>query len=79
MRRGSLTAAEEITGHKYETIGNWLRRAGNHAEVITAILVHDLHLTVVEVDAFWSFVKKSSQLLETGQARRPEWARAGDV
>jgi transposase-like protein len=24
MRRGSLRAAEEITGHKYETIGRWL-------------------------------------------------------
>jgi transposase-like protein len=23
MRRGSLRAAEEITGHKYETIGEW--------------------------------------------------------
>jgi len=27
MRRGNLRAAEEITGHKYETIGQWLRRA----------------------------------------------------
>ena len=27
MRRGSLSAAEEITGHKYETIGRWLRMA----------------------------------------------------
>ena len=27
MRRGSLRAAEEITGHKYETIGRWLRLA----------------------------------------------------
>jgi transposase-like protein len=28
LRRGSLRAAEEITGHQYETIGQWLRRAG---------------------------------------------------
>jgi len=34
MRRGSLFAAEEITGHKYETIGHWLRAAAQHAEVI---------------------------------------------
>src|ERR1700730_16550774 len=27
MRRGSLRAAEEITGHKYETISGWLKRA----------------------------------------------------
>src|SRR5215472_9576157 len=27
MRRGSLRAAEEITGHTYETISGWLKRA----------------------------------------------------
>jgi transposase-like protein len=58
LRRGSLRAAEEITGHKYETIGQWLRRAGGHAEALTAVLVQDLHLTEVEVDEFWSFVRK---------------------
>jgi hypothetical protein len=36
MRRGSLRAAEEITGHKYETIGRWLRLAAEHAEALTA-------------------------------------------
>ena len=62
LRRGSLRAAEEITGHKYETIGQWLRRAGRHAEALTAVLVHDLHLTEVEVDEFWSFVRKKGNL-----------------
>jgi transposase-like protein len=59
MRRGSLSAAEEITGHKVETIRRWLRAAARHAEALTEVLVHDLHLSEVEVDAFWSFVKKS--------------------
>jgi transposase-like protein len=59
MRRGSLSAAEEITGHKYETIGRWLRLAAAQAEAITEALVQELELSVVEVDAFWSFVKKS--------------------
>jgi len=62
LRRGSLRAAEEITGHKYETIGQWLRRAGKHAEALTEVLVHDLHLTEVEVDEFWSFVGKKGPL-----------------
>jgi transposase-like protein len=65
MRRGSLNAAEEITGHKYETLGEWLRRAVGHAEAITDVLVHELQLSAVEVDAFWSFVKK-------GVATRPQ-------
>lgn len=66
MRRGSLRAAEEITGHKYETIGAWLRRAGAHAEALTEVLVTDLGLVEVEVDEFWSFVRYKG-----GQPKRP--------
>src|SRR5947209_12828906 len=58
MRRGSLRAAEEITGHKYETISVWLKRAAAHAEAITQVLAGDLHLSQVEIDEFWSFVQK---------------------
>jgi transposase-like protein len=58
MRRGSLRAAEEVTGHKYETIGTWLRLAARHAEALTQVLVHDLQLSTLEVDEFWSFVRK---------------------
>ena len=58
MRRGSLRGAEEITGHKYETISVWLKRAANHAAAITQVLASDLHLSQVEIDEFWSFVQK---------------------
>lgn len=77
MRRGSLSAAEELTGHKYETLGRWLRAAAAHAEALTAALVHDLHLSAVEVDAFWSFVQRSSALLQQQTPRRPGWGHAG--
>ena len=66
LRRGSLRAAEEVTGHKYETISRWLRRAASHAEALTDALVHDLHLTEVEVDEFWSFVRHKG-----GRPKRP--------
>src|SRR3989442_2056504 len=63
MRRGSLRGAEEITGHKYETISVWLKRAATHAEAITQVLAKDLHLSQVEIDEFWSVVlKKRGQL-----------------
>ena len=58
MRRGSLHAAEEVTGHKYETIGTWLHPAARHAEALTQVLVPDLKLSTVEVDEFWSFVRR---------------------
>lgn len=63
LRRGSLNAAEEQTGHKYETIGRWLKATAHHAEVLTEALVHDLHLSQVEIDEFWSFVRKKGGLL----------------
>ena len=58
MRRGSLRAAEEITGHKYETISVWLKRAASQAAALTQVLASDLHLSQVESDACWSFVQK---------------------
>ena len=75
MRRGSLRAAEEVTGHKYETIGRWLRLAAAQAEALTEALVHDLGLSEVEVDEFWSFVEKSSA--GSGRPTRRGWASAG--
>jgi transposase-like protein len=74
MRRGSLRAAEEITGHKYETIGIWLRRASEHAAALNAVLAEDLHLSTVEIDEFWSFVRK-----KTAQMSQPTQENAGDA
>lgn len=59
MERGSLRDAERITGHTYETFGQWLRLAATHAEAISDVLANDLHLEAVEIDAFWSFVQKN--------------------
>jgi transposase-like protein len=70
LRRGSLRAAEEVTGHKYETIGRWLRQAATHAEALTEALATELHLTEVEVDEFWSFVRTKG-----GAAPRPALSR----
>src|ERR1700686_5009727 len=74
MRWGSLRAAEEITGHKYETIGEWLRRASEHAEALTALLTQDLPLSTVERAGFGSFVQK-----KTGPLTKPMQGSAGDA
>jgi hypothetical protein len=72
MRRGSLRAAEEVTGHKYETIGRWVVLAAEHAEALTEVLVHDLELSTLEVDEFWSFIQRrigsSPQRIHRGEA-----------
>src|SRR6266478_5920203 len=81
MRRGSLRAAEEITGHKYETISEWLKRAARHAEALTQVLANDLHLNQVEIDEFWSFVQKKTaqHLSQTAENGGDAWSRIGRV
>ncbi len=81
MRRGSLRAAEEITGHKYETISVWLKRAATHAAALTQVLASELHLSQVEIDEFWSFVQKKTAQhpsLMKGNAG-DAWSRIGRV
>lgn len=56
LGRGSLRAAEEQTGHNYETIATWIRRIGEHADAVTDLLVRDLLVSEVELDELWSFV-----------------------
>ena len=75
MRRGSLRAAEEVSGHKYETIGHWLRLAAAHAAELEQALVRDLELSTVEVDEFWSFVRRRTS--SSGRVTRRMPATAG--
>jgi transposase-like protein len=80
LRRGSLRAAEEQTGHNYETIAGWIRRIGAHADAVSEVLVRDLELSEVELDEFWSFVGKKGELpRRLGQPilPRPSKASAG--
>jgi len=81
MRRGSLRAAEEITGHKYETISVWLKRAAAHAEALTQVLASDLHLSQVEIDESWSFVQKKRAQLpsRTKESAGAAWSKTGTV
>ena len=76
LRRGSLRAAEEVTGHKYETIGQWLNLAAAHAAALEDALVRDLALSAVEVDEFWSFVRRRTSNSGRVTRRRPATAGA---
>jgi transposase-like protein len=70
LRRGSRRAAAEQTGHKYETISHWLRLAAAHAATVSDALTRDLDLSTVEVDAFWSFVKRRNAMSPWRTRRR---------
>jgi transposase-like protein len=73
MRRGSLRATEEVSGHTYETISHWLHLAARHGEALTQVLVHDLQRSTREVDACWSFVRSRTAPGQSPIRRRMGW------
>jgi transposase-like protein len=52
-RINSLVRAK---GHKEDTIIDWIREAGNHAEAIEEVLLAEYHLTRGQIDGLWAYV-----------------------
>ena len=51
-----MSSTARITEHKEETIGDWLREAAQHAEVIEEVLLADYQLTRAQIDGLWAYV-----------------------
>ncbi len=63
VERNSLRAISRIKHCKLDTIRHWLDLAGQHAAVVSEYLIHGLHLTQVQIDELWTFVKKNRRTL----------------
>lgn len=59
VERGSMRGAARAMGVDKDTICDWVRKASEHAEAFTEYMLHDLHMTAVELDELWTTVKKS--------------------
>jgi transposase-like protein len=59
VERGSMRGAARAMGVDKDTICDWVRKASEHAEELTEYMLHDLHMTAVELDELWTTVKKS--------------------
>jgi transposase-like protein len=57
--RNSLRAIERLTHHPHTTLLHWVDLAGQHAAAVSSHLIRNLHVTQVQVDELWTFVKKS--------------------
>lgn len=58
MERGSIRGTARAVGVTKDTVSRWLERAGEHSEDVSQHLMRDLHLTQVQVDEIWGFIKK---------------------
>ncbi len=63
VERNGIRSIGRLTGHHRDTIGNLLSDIVEHAEQMNDFLIHDLKLTPIECDEFWSFVKKKKRNL----------------
>lgn len=57
--RNSLRAVSRLTPHSPNRVMHWLDLAGQQAAGLSANLISGLHLTQVQIDELWTFVKKN--------------------
>jgi transposase-like protein len=54
-----IRGTERLTGVKDDTIIAWLRKAEQHTRTFNDFMMVNIHLTQLQVDEFWAFVKKN--------------------
>ena len=53
-----LRGIAEVLGTKLDTVREWLRRAAEQSARVNDLILRELHVSQVELDALWTFVKK---------------------
>jgi transposase-like protein len=51
-----ISSLVRTTGHKEDTIGDWVREAAQHAVAIEEVLLAEYHLTRGQIDGLWAYV-----------------------
>ena len=60
------------------TVQTWLRQAAQHLDAVSHYLIHDLHLTQVQVDELWALLGRQEVDPQSQQKqRRCRWVWAG--
>ena len=51
-----ISSLARAKGHKEDTIIDWVRQAGQHAEAIEEVLLSEYQLTRGQIDGLWAYV-----------------------
>ena len=51
-----ISSLGRAKGHKEDTIVDWVKAAGEHAEAVEAVLLKDYRLERGQIDGLWSYV-----------------------
>lgn len=79
VERNGVRSIERLTGHHRDTIGNLLSDIAEHAEQMNNFLIHDVKLSPIECDEFWSFVKKKKRTLSNHARNQISLAMRGSL
>ena len=63
VEKNGVRSISRITKLNKNTVVAWLEDLAEHADQLTAFLVHDLSLSTYEVDELWTAVKKNKRKL----------------
>jgi len=70
--RNSIRAIERITGHHRDSIGGLLGDLALHAKEVNEFFLKDVKMGEMQIDEFWTFVKKSKRTLSKKMIRNLE-------
>ena len=56
-----IRATARVFEVKPDSVQNWLQQASKHMETVSRYLLHDLHLTQVQVDELWALIGKRQE------------------
>jgi len=56
-----ISSLTRVTGHKEDTILEWLRAAGKHAEEIDDVLLSKYKISRGQIDGLWAFVENKGE------------------
>jgi len=59
VERGSIRGAARAIGVDKDTIVEWVKKASQHADAFSQYMIHELHMSTVELDELWTTIKKS--------------------
>jgi threonine synthase len=72
-----IRATARIKQVDKDTVVAWLDKASQHVEAVSRYLMVNLHFEEVQLDEFWSFVKKRKRTAQPWRSSRLSTATTG--
>jgi IS1 family transposase len=68
-----VRAVARIHGVKPDTVLEWLKKAGQHCQMLSEYMMRELNVTQVQLDELWTFVHKKERMLKEWEKLHSEW------